>query len=385
MQHPQKTSVYAMIAVGALTLTAASSQLNAQHKVTSSHGVTVLDVVNQNNSVDFVHAKPMSLPQNPLPHDATQALIQAVSAASAEGPSGYSGGHIGNGKTSPMFLGVPEVSTENEVTPEDFGTNNHPFTTVRADLYNETTNLSYPYRAAGKLFFNEPGGSFICSASLLKRGIVVTAAHCVANYGKKQFYSNWRFVPAYRNGAAPYGVWTVKQAWVPTVYYNGTDACAVYGVVCPDDVAVLILNTQNGNYPGTTVGWFGYWYGGGFTSSGLGQITQLGYPVGLDSAAYMERNDSYGYKSSSESNNTIIGSNMNGGSSGGPWVENFGLPAALTGETNGSFPYSNVIVGVTSWGYTAASVKEQGASSFTSGNIQMLLNLACSATPSACS
>jgi V8-like Glu-specific endopeptidase len=274
----------------------------------------------------------------------------------------------------------------NEVTPEDFGSNNHPFTTARADLFTETTNTTYPYRAAGKLFFNEPAGTFICSASLIKRGIVVTAAHCVANYGKKQFYSGWQFVPAYRNGSAPYGVWTVRQAIVLTAYYNGTDNCAVYGVVCPDDVAVLILNTQNSGYVGTTVGWFGYWYGGGFTSNGLTQITQLGYPAGLNNAVYMERNDSYGYKSSSNSNNTIIGSNMNGGSSGGPWLVNFGLPYTLTGESNGSgYSFTNAVVGVTSWGYTSNSPKEQGAAPFTSGNIQTLLNAACGATPGACS
>jgi hypothetical protein len=327
----------------------------------------------------------MPLPQNPLPHDATQSLIQALGAVNSEGPSGFLPGHPGNGETSPVFLGKPEIAQDDEIIPEDSGTNNHPFTTVRADLFNETTNLSYPYRAAGKLFFNLPGGTATCSASLIKRGVVVTAAHCVANYGKEQFYSGWQFVPAYRNGSAPYGVWTVRQASVLTKYYNGTDSCAVSGVVCPDDVAVLVLNTQNSNYPGTTAGWFGYWYGGGFTSNGLAEITQLGYPAGLDSALYMERNDSYGYKDASESNDTIIGSNMNGGSSGGPWVENFGLPSSLTGETSGSFPQSNVVVGVTAWGYTSTSPKEQGASSFTSGNIQTLLTSACAATPAACS
>jgi hypothetical protein len=191
-------------------------------------------------------------------------------------------------------------------------------------------------------------------------------------------------VPGYRNGSAPFGTWSAQQVWIKTAYYNGTDNCAVYGVVCPDDVAVIILNSQNASYPGTTAGWFGYWYGGGFTSNGLTQITQLGYPVGLDNAALMERNDSQGFISSSNSNNTVIGSNMNGGSSGGPWLANFGLPSALTGETNGSFSPSNVLVGVTSWGYTSTGPKEQGAAPFTSGNIQLLLNLACGVTPAAC-
>lgn len=387
-----------LLAMGAFALAVASGQLRAQAnsssqaqafpdaQVRSAKGVTVLNVQNQRASMDFVHAKPMPLPINPSATESTEGLIQALLSAPTLGPSGYSPGAGGNGKMSPVFLGIPEVAENDGITSEDFGSNNHPFSTARADLYTETTNTTYPYRAAGKLFFNEPAGSFICSASLIKRGIVVTAAHCVANYGKKQFYSGWQFVPGYRNGSAPYGVWTVRQAFVLTAYYNGTDNCAQYGVVCPDDVAVLILNTQNSSYVGTTVGWFGYWYGGGFTSNGLTQITQLGYPAGLNNAVYMERNDSYGYKSSSNSNNTIIGSNMNGGSSGGPWMVNFGLPYTLTGESNGSgYSFTNAVVGVTSWGYTSNSPKEQGASPFTSGNIQAILNSACSATPGACS
>jgi hypothetical protein len=65
---------------------------------------------------------------------------------------------------------------------------------------------------------------------LIKPGIVVTAAHCVANFGQRQFYSNWQYVPAYRGGFAPYGVFTAKNAYVLSSYYIGTDPCAVSGV-----------------------------------------------------------------------------------------------------------------------------------------------------------
>ena len=102
-------------------------------------------------------------------------------------------------------VAVVAESAESGVTPQDFGTNNHPFTTARADLFGLNDNAVYPYRAAGKLFFNIGSSSYICSASLIKRGIVVTAAHCVANYGQSQFYGGWRFVPGYRNGSAPFG------------------------------------------------------------------------------------------------------------------------------------------------------------------------------------
>ena len=135
---------------------------------------------------------------------------------------------------------------------------------------------------------------------------------------------------------------------------------------------------QSGAYPGTSTGWYGYGYNGwGFTPSGQTHITQIGYPAGLDNAAYMERNDSYGYKSAGNSNNSIIGSLMDGGSSGGPWIANFGYAPTLTGVTAGSYPNANIIVGVTSWGYTNSAVKQQGASPFLSTNIGTLINAVC--------
>ena len=366
--------------VALLALVVCQAVANAQ-VIRTEGGLTGLDVQGQSaggDQVDFVNAQPMPLPANPLPSNTVQETIEAMLNAPAPAPNGGSDGGKGDGMTKPIFLGTP--AQQQGISPEDFGTNNHPFTTVRADLYSLNDNTAYPYRPAGKLFFKIGANSYICSASLIKRGIAVTAAHCVANYGRRQFYGSWQFVPGYRNGAAPFGVWGAKTAYILSAYYNGTDGCAVYGVVCPDDVALIVLTGT----PGNSAGWFGYWYGGGYTSNGLFQITQLGYPAGLNSAAYMERTDSYGYRSASNSNNTIIGSNMNGGSSGGPWVENFGLPSVLTGETNGSFSPQNVIVGVTSWGYTSTLPKEQGASPFTFGNIQTLLNAACKAYPGNC-
>jgi hypothetical protein len=215
---------------------------------------------------------------------------------------------------------------------------------------------------------------------------VVTAAHCVANYGQKQFYSGWTFVPAYSYGLAPYGTWTAAYAGVLTAYHDGTDNCTQYGVVCSDDVAVITLNAQNGSYAGHYAGWFAYgWNGYSYNSSSQALITQLGYPVALDAGMLMQRNDSQGFVSTSLSDNTIIGSLMTGGSSGGPWLVNFGTPPFLFGINFGLAATHNVVVGVTSWGYTDTSVKQMGASPFTSSNIVVLVDAACSATPAACS
>jgi hypothetical protein len=127
-------------------------------------------------------------------------------------------------------------------------------------------------------------------------GLVVTAAHCVAGYGTRSFYANWRFQPSYNKGREPYGTSTAVTAWVMTSYLNGSEPCAVYGVVCPNDVAVIVLNPVNGAYVGETTGWLSYGYNGyGFNSTNNALITQLGYSSNLDDGEFMQRTDSQAF------------------------------------------------------------------------------------------
>ena len=338
--------------------------------------------------LDFENARPL-LPLAPGGPTEMAPSLQDL------GTPGFSAGVRGNGQTNPGTLPMPTISDqdremEGSVEPDEYGTGHQPFSTARADLLTLATNTQYPYRASGKLYFQDANNNtFVCSASMVKRGLVVTAAHCVANYGQRQFYHNWHFYPGYRRilplpAQTPFGNQTVFQAWVKTSYFNGTDNCCVNGVVCPNDVAILILNTQNGAYVGTQTGWYGYGWNGYGYFNGVTHVSQIGYPVCLDNGYRMERNDSHGFVSASNCNNTIIGSLMCGGSSGGPWLENFGIRPALTGTGNGTAPSSNIVVGVTSWGYISTAVKQQGASPFTSNNIVSLVNSACGSRPAAC-
>ncbi len=368
----------------------------AQPQVSHKKGVTSLTLPRSAaqagaNTIDYVNAQAMDLPRAPAPSpaEAEDDLINTLISPQDMGEPGSSEGGVGNGIETPVFLGTPNAQASDalEVEPQEFGTSNQPFSTARADLSPAATNTQFPYRASGKLFFNIVGDArtFVCSASLIKRGVVVTAAHCVAQFGARRFHTNWRFVPGYRNGAAPFGTWTVNTAIVLTSYFNGTDPCAVSGIVCQNDVAVLRLNAQSGTFPGTRTGFYGFgWNGFGFTGSGLTHVTQIGYPVCLDNGQLMERNDSQGFRSAANSNNTLIGSLMCGGSSGGPWLINFGIRPALTATTNGSFPNPNIVVGVTSWGFISTAVKQQGASPFLSTNIVPLVNSACVSSNPAC-
>jgi hypothetical protein len=98
-----------------------------------------------------------------------------------------------------------------------------------------------------------------------------------------------------------------------------------------------------------------------------------------------QRNDSFGFVDSGLANNSVIGSLMTAGSSGGPWLVNFGNAPVLSGGVlPGAEAARNIVVNVTSWGYVDQQFKEQGASPFTSGNIGVLVPAACGSIPSAC-
>lgn len=357
-----------------------------------SVGVETTQAQQAGFAYDDATVKPMPLPM------ATTAPSASKTVAAITGTPGSSAGAKGSGVMSPVSLGAAAWSTISPsaaITPQEYGTSNHVFTTSRVDLAGATpanaVSSLYPYRAAGKLYFKVGTTPYVCSASLIKKGIIVTAAHCVSEFGGAlpRWHTNFQFVPAKYGNVAPYGVWNATSPRVMTAYYNGTDSCSQAGVVCRNDVAVLTVTPKAGVYPGASTGWFGYgWNGQGFTATTPKKalINQLGYPVSHDGGLMMQRTDSDGFVDALKAGNTIWGSRQTGGSSGGPELVNLGnLSVALTGGvTKGSGAGVNMVVGVTSWGYTNQAVKEMGASPFTSTNITVLVNNACTATPAAC-
>lgn len=372
--------------------------------VAQAAGVTVSKAINTSTSVNL--AGPV------------QELLPRVSASVVQ-----------MGRTlSNSISGAAGASTDRGVAAgRAFGTESWPYSTSRvanssagagAGIANEPVSAR-PYRMTGKLYFTKGTSTFVCSASLIKRRVIVTAAHCVSQFGTSTLYRNFRWYPAHSSSAGgPFGFFTANRVITPTAYLNGTDTCqaGAVGVVCNNDVALIVLNnTSSGLTAGAVLGgtygygWNGYSYVNSpvFGDATIADISQLGYPVAFDSGLQMERNNSFGkYIQGVGTNNQILkntqlGSALTGGSSGGPWLVNFGTRPAITNTAAaslGSANVSNVVVGVTSWGYTLISPKVQGASFFGqnvefpnadyggrgAGNIGALVNAACTAVPAAC-
>jgi len=226
---------------------------------------------------------------------------------------------------------------------------------------------------------------------MIAPNVAVTAAHCVADFGQG-FYSGTAYFIASQYGTTELYRAPVLQLFAPTSYLDGSDVCDVAGVVCENDVAIITLgNVESPSSlkdmrPGNAGGFYNYSSGDysyvTFNGAKRTQMTAMGYPGNLDSGAKMSRTDSVGTQQTP--NQVVIGSSMRGGSSGGPWIVNFGISPTYTASSPGVDSMSNTVMATTSWGYTSDSYKLQGASRFGTNtafpdksNVQSLVDSYC--------
>lgn len=189
-------------------------------------------------------------------------------------------------------------------------------------------------KTTGKVFFTLGGTDYVCSGSAIQsdnKNTVSTAGHCV-NEGPGEYATNFAFVPGYDDGAAPYGKWsasslTTSEQWRTQGDFNYDIGFAVVGQLDGKNLTDVVGSQSVG-----------------FSQPRGEFLFSFGYP---QAAPY--DGTTLDYCSATSGPDTLGGSddqrldcNMTGGSSGGPWFDDFD-------ETAGT----GIQVSVNSFGYTS--------------------------------
>jgi V8-like Glu-specific endopeptidase len=167
----------------------------------------------------------------------------------------------------------------------------------------------------GKVFFTNPanGLNYVCSAATVssaKRKLVQTAGHCVHGGAGGQWMSNWVFVPRYRNGARPFGTWSAYQLTSRTAWINSSNS--------DEDMGIVIMQTLGGNSIANVVGGNGLRWNWGYSVA----VTILGYPAGPPFTGELQY-FCQGTTWNGHAQQVRAWCNMTGGSSGGPWLQEY--------------------------------------------------------------
>jgi Trypsin. len=188
----------------------------------------------------------------------------------------------------------------------------------------------------GKIFFHSATrGDYVCSGSAVDgptKRVVITAAHCVHDGRGGDYVSNWKFVPNYDKDNYPYGSFFAKYMIVPEDYKQKQS-------VDSDIAFVTTQDNEKGQRLVDTVG------GHKLVAheEGKFQATVIGYPSNLADGKTIQK-----CKNTAEPVNymdpqkqtfhEIRGCQFGGGSSGGPWLENYNESTGV-GEVHGVTSY----------------------------------------------
>jgi len=168
---------------------------------------------------------------------------------------------------------------------------------------------------------HETGGDHFCTASVVAspgRDLLLTAAHCIHGGTGGSYRQDIVFIPGYRDGQAPFGIWTPAQLVVAPQWVSSSD---------PDlDVGFVVLKRHDGNNIEGVLGANQLGIDPGYRN--LVRVT--GYPASADAPIACANWTS---KQSATQLRFECGG-FTGGTSGSPWVTHFN-PQTRTGTIVG--------------------------------------------------
>jgi V8-like Glu-specific endopeptidase len=190
-----------------------------------------------------------------------------------------------------------------------------------------------PTRTGGKVFFSAGLYDYECSGTAVKapiRSLVITAGHCgylLLAPGLGDAIHNWEFVPAYNQGRAPFGEWAATKLAAPAGWIASLPLIGPTGEPSGDsryDVAAARVGRRGGRTLQSVVGGRRV----AFNQPRAQQYEAIGYPAQPPFGGGREYDCSSGYQGSDTSLGEPapirISCDMNGGSSGGGWLDGRG-------------------------------------------------------------
>ncbi|MEU0571647.1 peptidase, partial [Nonomuraea sp. NPDC005983] len=194
-------------------------------------------------------------------------------------------------------------------------------------------------RTTGRVFFTHQGRTASCSGSAVtsaNKSVVITAGHCVKLDGA--FHSNWVFVPGYNAGNRPFGTWVATRLLTTQQWNAGEDVNF--------DVAAAVVAPLGGRTLVDVVGGQGL----AFNQARRQQMHAFGFPAAAPfdgSRLIFCSGRVFDDRAMTRDQGMTCG--MTGGSSGGPWFQNFNESTGLGMQNSvNSFTYNfapNVMFG----------------------------------------
>jgi V8-like Glu-specific endopeptidase len=182
----------------------------------------------------------------------------------------------------------------------------------------------FPNSANGFVLFFYGPNEYQCSGSVINSGagdVVLTAGHCVIDPGPGTHATNIVFIPGYRDGAEPFGVWPVTSFATTPEWESTTSTGNPNDSNEAGDMALLTLANRpsDGATVQSVVGAFGI----GFNQPRQQTYMEYGYPADTpyNGDRLYELTTPWAVDDSTFSPPTMgISSDFTSGSSGGPWL-----------------------------------------------------------------